>query len=80
MKDRLNAGNMSKSFGERQKKLHDTEIKQKDGYLGPFSQTRKVVDIRKMCFHSTDNGPFWMTLEEMEQTWKDAIITTKTKI
>jgi hypothetical protein len=68
---------MSKSFGGRQKKLCDTEIKQEDGYLGPFSRTLKVGDIHKMCFQSTDNGPFWMMPEEREQTRKDIIITTK---
>jgi hypothetical protein len=34
--DGLNAGKMSKSLGERQKKLFDTKIKQEDGCLGPF--------------------------------------------
>ncbi len=78
--DKLNAGKMSKSFRGRQKKLHNTEIKQEYGYLGPFHRMLKVGDIQKMCFQSTDSGPFWMTLEVKEQTQKDIVVTTKTKI
>ncbi len=75
----MNAGKMSKSFGGRQKKPWNPAIKEND-YLGPYNWMLRVGDVQKMCFQSTDDGPFWMTPEEKEQTREDIIILSETKI
>ena len=40
VEDGLNMENMMKSFGGNQAHLHDTLIKEHDGYLGPFPKIR----------------------------------------
>ncbi len=65
---------------EEGKKLQDTAINQENGYLGPYSGTLRVGDVQKMCFQSTDDGPFCITPEEWEQNRKDIIIPSKMKI
>ncbi len=65
---------------EKGKKLQETAIKQENGSLGPYSGTLRAGDVQKMCFQSTDDGPFWITPEEWEQNCKDIIIPSKMKI
>ena len=77
--DGLNAENMNKSFGGKQSRLHDTQIKEKVGYLGPYLSILKPGDIQTMNFGLTDKGPFWMTPEECLKTKYDIAIIGKPK-
>ncbi|KAI2504135.1 hypothetical protein MHU86_10335 [Fragilaria crotonensis] len=58
--------------------MRDSIIKGEDGYLGPHNRSLNVGDVQSMVFRSTDNGPYWMTPEEQEQTRKDHFVTTVT--
>ena len=65
---------MSKGYGGAQKKLHDTIIKQKDGYLGPHSPVLNVGNVQLMYFKPKDTGPFWMNETEREAKRIDQVV------
>jgi hypothetical protein len=62
--DGLNVENMTKSFGGKQAHLHDTLIKECDGYLGPFPKILRPGDVQSMVFKESDIGPFWLSEQE----------------
>ena len=62
--DGLNAHNMIKGFGGKQRKMRHTIIKQEEGYLGPYPRTLNVGDTQKMVFTEDDVGPWWMSQTE----------------
>jgi hypothetical protein len=76
--DGLNVENMTKNFGGKQAYLHDTLIKEVDGYLGPYPRTLKPGDVQSMVFHESDIGPFWLTAEERIKQRHDQIEVGKT--
>jgi hypothetical protein len=49
-KDGLNVKNMSKNFGKKQTFMHDTLIKEKEGYLGLYPQIIYPGDVQHMIF------------------------------
>jgi len=62
--DGLNVENMSKIFGGKQARLHDSLIKDNEGYLGLFPKTLQPGDIQSMVFQHDDPEPFWLPAEE----------------
>jgi hypothetical protein len=71
--DGLNVENLSKLFWGKQAHLHDSLIKDNDGYLGPFPKTLWPGDIQSMGFQHDDPGPFWLPAEERLQQRNDKI-------
>jgi hypothetical protein len=76
--DALRIEGMNKGYGGEQNIMRESIIKGEDGYLGPHNCKLSVGDIQSMVFRSTNNGPYWMTPEEREQTRKDHFGTTVT--
>ena len=66
--DGLRATKMNSGYGGAQPKMHKTKIKQTNGYLGPYQRILEVGDEQHMVFQEGDNGPFWMTPQEREDT------------
>jgi hypothetical protein len=71
--DGLNVERMLKGFGGKQAVLHDTLIRQEQGYLGTYPQRLKPGDVQKMVFHNVDGSPFWMQPIERQQKKHDII-------
>jgi hypothetical protein len=71
--DALKVEGMNKGYGGEQNVMRASTIHSADGYLGPFVHNRKlnVGDEHKMVFSADDEGPYWMSPEEREQTRKD---------
>ena len=73
----LNVTNMNISYGGKQNSLHDSEIKNHDGFLGEYHYPDhdcpqlQIGDIQSFNFQSTDKGPFWMSAQEREITKYD---------
>jgi hypothetical protein len=63
--------NMAKIYGGKQAALRDAEIKEVQGYLGPFPSVLKMGDVQKMNFQEGEDGPFWMSAEEKEKSKRD---------
>jgi hypothetical protein len=81
--DGLNVDNMSKSFGGKQTKMHDSLIKEINGYLGPYPTILKPGDYQSFVFVESDVGPFWLSQQEREEQRYDQVIqgtTTKRKL
>jgi hypothetical protein len=57
---------MNKGYGGVQPQMHESMIKQCDGYLGSYSHTLNIGDLQSFIFQSTDDGPFWMSPTERE--------------
>jgi hypothetical protein len=76
--DALRVEGMNKGYGGEQNIMKQSIIKSEDGYLGSHDHDHKlkVGDVQSMVFHPSDNGPYWMTPEEQEQTRKDHYGTT----
>jgi hypothetical protein len=51
--------------------MHDSVIKNEQGYLGPFVQQLKVGDTQSMVWLEGDAGPYWMSVDERELNRKD---------
>ncbi len=62
--DGLNVENMNKSYGGNKSKMQGTYIPQEKGYLGPYPCKLHPGDTQSMVFLSSDDGPFWMSMEE----------------
>jgi hypothetical protein len=71
--DGLNIKNMTKSFGGKHAYLHDSLIKEVDGYLGPYPKVLKPSDVQSMVFKETDAGPFWLSEQERIEQRHDQI-------
>ena len=72
--DALKVEGMNKGYGGEQNVMRASTIHSADGYLGPRAYIigkLKVGDMQKMIFSADDEGPYWMTPEEREQTRKD---------
>jgi hypothetical protein len=72
--DALKVEGMNKGYGGEQNVMRASTIRSADGYLGPHAYIvgkLKVGDVQKMIFSADDEGPYWMTPEEREQTRKD---------
>ncbi len=67
--DGLNVENMSKIFGGKQARLHDSLIKNNEGYLGLFPKILQPGDIQSMVFQHDDPEPFWLPAEERLRQW-----------
>ncbi len=78
--DGLNVKKMTKSFGGSQRKMRNTLIKKEKGYLGPYRRKLNPGDTQSMVFLETDDGPFWMSSEERENTRLDKQIQDKVKV
>ena len=76
--DALKVDGMNKGYGGEQNKMKVSIIQSVDGYLGKHEHEDKlhVGDVQYMIFWPCDNGPYWMTREEQEQTRKDHYGTT----
>ena len=46
--------------------MHPTNIKQEAGYLGPHPCIVEPGQVHYLVLQDADDGPFWMTLDEME--------------
>jgi len=77
--DGLNVKKMTKNFGGTQRKMRDTVIKQEKGYLGTYLSKLKPGDTQSMVFKETDDGPFWMSTEQRENTRLDKEVQDKVK-
>jgi hypothetical protein len=60
----LNVENMSKNLGGKQTFTHDTLIKEKEGYLGPYPRILSPGEVQHMIFQENDVGPFWLSKRE----------------
>jgi hypothetical protein len=81
--DGLNVEKMSKSYGGRQPKMHDSIIKEVNGYLGPYPKILEPGDVQSFVFNESDHGPFWLSEQERHQLKHDRVqegITTKRKL
>ncbi len=78
--DGLNQHRMNQSFGGKTSPMHITIISQEKGYLGAFPRILEPGDTQDLVFTSSDNGPFWMSSEEREQTQLDNQLGTLTAI
>ena len=58
--DGIIVSNMSTTWGGKQCKIRDTEIKQEMGYLGPHSPQLCVGSIQHMVFQEGDQGPYYL--------------------
>ena len=78
--DALRVDGMNKGYGGEQNIMKESIIKSVNGYLGPHDHDRKlkVGDVQSMVFSPSDDGPYWMTPEEQQQTRKDHHGTTVT--
>jgi len=47
--------------------------------LGPYHCKLKPEDTQSMVFQGTDDGPFWMSMEECENTRLDKQVQDKVK-
>ena len=70
----LNVKKMTRIYGGAQPHLHDTTIKQQQGYLGPFIRILEPGDMQSMVFKVSDIGPFWMTGQDREAKHHDIVI------
>jgi hypothetical protein len=57
---------MNTGYVGKQTRMHDTVIKFKQGYLGPFVRQLKVGDTQSMVWQEGDAGPYWMSQEKRE--------------
>ncbi len=64
---------MTKAFGGKQAHLHDTLIKERDGYLGPFPKILQPGDVQSMFFKESNIGPFWLSEQERLEQRNDKI-------
>jgi hypothetical protein len=74
---------MSKSFGGKQTKMHDSMIKEVNGYLGPYPTLLRPGDYQSFIFAESDVGPFWLSEQEREEQRYDQPVqgmTTKRKL
>ena len=53
--------------------------KKEKGYLGPYRHILNPRDTQSMVFQDTDDGPFWMSMEECENTRLDKQVQNKVK-
>ncbi len=69
--DGLNVNEMNKYFGGvTNYKMRASTIADRT-YLGPHTSTLSVGDIQHMQFRDGDEGPFWMTVQQREQSKND---------
>ena len=67
-------GMNNKGYGGEQNVMRASTIHSANGYLGPYAYTNcklNVSDKQKMVFSADDEGPYWMSPEEREQTRKN---------
>jgi hypothetical protein len=81
--DALKVEGMNKAYSGEQNRMKPSTINSIHGFLGPYHHDKKlnVGDIQYMSFGTGgDEGPYWMTPKEREQTRKDQYkSTTKSK-
>ncbi len=58
--DGLVVSNMSTTWGGKQRKIRDTDIKQEMGYLGPHSPQLYVESIQHRVFQEVDQGQYYL--------------------
>ena len=75
--DALNVHSMNKEFAGKQTPMHNSHIKQHDGYLGPFPRKINVGDTQSMIFSAEDEGPYYLSPRERESMREDRIIGVK---
>jgi hypothetical protein len=61
-----NAGKMLEGYVGKQLKMRATEIKQKEGFIGPYQAPLKPGNVQQMVFGPNDVEPCWMTPKECE--------------
>ena len=76
----LNTNLMSMKFGGKQERMRDTTIKE----IGPYQCLLKVGDSQSMCFKESDDGPFYLPVDERLKRKYDTLkgetkIVSKTK-
>ena len=72
----LDASKMLVRHGGKQPPMMPSQIKQEDGYLGPYESILKVGDIQYFQYREEDEGPFHMDKTEREETkytWEEEI-------
>jgi hypothetical protein len=76
----LKVEGMNKGYGGEQNRMKPSTINSIQGFLGPYKKLN-VGDVQYMSFGTGgDEGPYWMTPKEREQTRKDQYkSTTKSK-
>jgi hypothetical protein len=77
--DGLNANSMNKEYGGKQPTMRETLIEEEDGYLGPFPRVLEVEMLQSLVFSPTDEGPYWLSVEEKEKLKFDFQITEEMK-
>jgi hypothetical protein len=65
--DGLNAARMLKSYVGKQPKIHSTEIKQHQGYLGTYPDVLSIHDNQDMVFSLADSSALG---ERLSPRWK----------
>ena len=68
--DGLNVGSMNVSYGGATTSMHDTIISE----VGPHTPTLNIGDTQVMYYTDTDDGPFWLTLQERCDTKHDTSV------
>ena len=61
---------MNKYWGGKQRVMHSSLIKNKEGHLGPYNPILKPGDTQDMIFSGLDRGPFYMDAAEREMKRK----------
>ena len=64
----MNNRKMRKIFGGTQRRMRDSLIKQRRGYIGPIEHDNKLVvgSVQSMIFKPNDEGAFWLTPDQRE--------------
>ena len=69
--DGLNSSRMNKGFGGKCPIMRTTLIQKESGYLGPFNRKINVGEEQHLVFQPGDEGPFWMSENERNETRHD---------
>jgi hypothetical protein len=77
--DGLNATSMNKEFGGKQPKMRETKIEEEDCYLGSFPRILEVGMLQSLVFSDTDEGPYWLSVDERAKQKFDFQVTDEMK-
>jgi hypothetical protein len=73
----LDAYSMNKGYGGAQPRMHESIIKESDGYLGMHLSTFSVGDTQSFIFKPGDDSPFWMTEQQRQLNRHDRILSPR---
>ena len=65
IKDGLNVMKVNSRYGRAQREMHQTNINQKYGYLGPYAKIIEVRDEKHMISQESESVPCWMNPKDI---------------